>query len=233
MNPYIYKPPPPPPFAVKKKPSSSKTPETSSNNSSNNKPSTSHLKANPPQLRKRPEPYTLKSPPPQKPKQPLRDVVVVEPKSNLKISLNTEQEIQAWIAERKRRWPTEARIQAKKELEEKQKKDQQAKYDSNNSIQNKNPNANGNNTKQQQRTPGICRHFLAGRCHNANCRFLHPRPDQVQQKQDQKVTASKIYKLYEAPKKMPLFKMLVQNDLDDENKKVMDFIEYLCTNNVI
>jgi len=230
MNPYIYKPPPPPPSAVKKKPLSSKPSENSSNNS-NNKPSTSHLKANPPQLWKRQEPYTLK-PPPQTPKQPSRDVVVVEPNSNSKISLNTEQEIQAWIAERKRRWPTEARVQAKKELEEKQRKERQAKADSNNNIQNKPPSTGGNKSKQQ-RTPGTCRHFLAGRCHNANCRFLHPSPDQIQQKQGQTAAAGKVYKLYEAPKKMPLFKMLVQNDLNDENKKVMSFIEYLCNNNVI
>lgn len=232
MNPYIYNPPPPPPSAVQKKSLSAKNhnAKTKNDNSDNtNKPSTSHLKANPIQLRQRPEPYTLK-PPPQKPKQSSRDIIVIEPKSNAKISLNTEQEIQAWIAERKRRWPTDARVQAKKELEEKQKKEKQVKVSGNSNSNMNNSNDKNNTNKSKQRTQGTCRYFLAGRCHNANCRFLHTMPDHDQQTQQ---VTGKVYKLYEAPQKMPLFKMLVQNDLDDENKKVIDFIEYIFTNSVI
>lgn len=187
-TPYIYKPPPPPPSGVKPK---SKAPAGSSF-----KPAQS-----------RPQPYAPPTP------KISRDISVVEPKSQSKISLNTEQEIQAWIAARKKNWPTESRVKEKARLEA------QHKQNAPDTLPKEKPQGNA----QRQ-----CKFFAAGKCKNSQCRFAH-----ITGSDSKPLERPKKYKLYEAPKKMPLFKMLVRNEMEVENRQIMEFIEYICENNII
>uniref|UniRef100_A0A060T790 ARAD1C26620p n=1 Tax=Blastobotrys adeninivorans TaxID=409370 RepID=A0A060T790_BLAAD len=113
--------------------------------------------------------------------------------------LEAAADVEKWIAERKKNWPTAKRIAEKKE-------EQGAK-------------ANEEDQKQEQTKPTTskvpCKWYNQGRClSGANCKFLH----------------QKVYKRFEPPGQKSLYKRLVQNDLDHEDNKVLDFIVYLKEN---
>lgn len=139
------------------------------------------------------------------------------------ISLNTAQEIEEWIKERRKKWPTTARVEAK--LRE----------------QPATASAKAGSSTDNTRPKGVCKFFArSGRCNNgAQCRFEHSRPvasdsPRNNNNNNKSGKSSKTeYKLYEAHKKMPLFKMLVRNDMDKENGVVLDFIAFLCKNDLL
>ena len=135
------------------------------------------------------------------------------------ISLNTAQEIEEWIKERRKKWPTTARVEAKL-------REQQVTASA---------SAKAGSSTDNTRPKGVCKFFArSGRCNNgAQCRFEHSRPAASDSPRNNNNKSKTEYKLYEAHKKMPLFKMLVRNDMDKENGVVLDFIEFLCKNDLL
>ncbi|KAK9467317.1 hypothetical protein V1512DRAFT_260928 [Lipomyces arxii] len=126
------------------------------------------------------------------------------------IALKTDEDIENWINERKRNWPSARRIQEK--AEEKIK-----------------PVTAHNALDRQKDSRRVCKFFTRkGKCSRGTaCKFRH---ETTAQKSRHSVCD---YKRYQKPQRMPLFKRLVQNDWDKENDKALDFIEYLVNSGVV
>lgn len=227
---YIYNPPPPPP--------------SSGGNNRRGGGALRGASRGGGQNRSRPQPYEVPVPRPgahlQQPKQPrpepstpvsAKERSVVVP--GTRISLNTQEEIEAWINERKKKWPTTARVEAKEQEKARQAAERKAKYEAEKKAreeQNQELAENGRELGDgKRRQAAVCKFYARNKkCSNGDrCKFLH------QPGNSGKPASSVSYKLYEAPTKMPLYKMLVRNDLDQENGPVIDFIRYLFENNKI
>lgn len=154
-------------------------------------------------------------------------VVVVVPGNNKTISVNTEKEIEEWIQARKKNWPTNARVEAKQ-------KEREAANKQREEASKQREEAGKPREEVRGGSKGVCKFFAKnGKCSNGtNCRFAHTTSTGADQQQA--APSSKVnYKRYEAPVKMPLFKMLVRNDIDQENGSVLDFIEFLSLNGLL
>lgn len=153
-------------------------------------------------------------------------------KSVLAAAENLEQ----WIADRRRNWPTKERVAAKKkELELAKTADQSTANTASteNTANNTKPNQNNTNAgksgKNLRKRP-ICRYFRNGKCKNGDqCRFSHDlRTDSEEgSKPNAKTPRLNVYKRYETPVKSSLFVKLVQSDHDAEDELLLKFIEYL------
>ncbi|KAK9454170.1 nuclear fragile X mental retardation-interacting protein 1-domain-containing protein [Dipodascopsis uninucleata] len=128
------------------------------------------------------------------------------------ISLQTQEDIAKWISERRKNWPSVKRMEekAKEEEEKKQRLSDAKEMGSNRSATDQSSMAIASN---------ICKYYWKnGRCNRGDrCSFKHEQP----------LGSFKIYKRFEKPKSMSLFKRLVQNDWDQENDRILDFIIYL------
>lgn len=161
------------------------------------------------------------------------------------ITLNTQQEIEEWIAERRLKWPTKARVEIKQKLLEDLRQERTAasssQIDSNNNNNKQTttelneddtpdePTSNDSaTTTTKKANPRICKYFAKnGRCLNGNrCSYLHQTGDNTNNTNNPFAT-QKVYKRFEAVPKLPLFQMLVRNDMENENRKILGFIEYL------
>ncbi|KAK9383720.1 nuclear fragile X mental retardation-interacting protein 1-domain-containing protein [Kockiozyma suomiensis] len=150
------------------------------------------------------------------------------------ISLQTEADIAKWIAERRAKWPTAARMQ-EKEKERQQQQHQEVE------DQERAQNLGDNSAIQKQNgtdapaKKNFCRFFFKnGRCKMGNmCKFSHERSSSdkfkrsIGDRDGSSELRTKRYKRYEEPQRMPLFKRLVQNDLDKENSLILDFISFM------
>lgn len=236
---YIYNPPPPPP------------PQSRNNSGSQSRRGGGPVRSTPQQRpgqqgRSRPQPYdtpisrsnpnnttsALQTAPiaasvPSS--QPDQNRTVIIPGTS--ISLNTKEEIEAWIQERKKKWPTTARVEAKQAAAAAERAQRESERGNSSSGQG---DTNSNSTKKPQM---VCKFYKRNKkCLNGDkCRFSHQLADDPNSASTpgKGSFSNKRYTLYEAPTKMPLFKMLVRNDLDLENKPVLEFIEYLALNNKI
>lgn len=146
------------------------------------------------------------------------------------ISLNTKEEIEAWIQDRKKKWPTTARVEAKQAAAAAERAQRESERNTN--------SGQGDSNSSVRKPQMVCKFYKRNKkCLNGEkCRFSHQigdEPNSASSTSGKGSLSNKRYTLYEAPTKMPLFKMLVRNDLDLENKPVLEFIEYLALNNKI
>lgn len=178
------------------------------------------------------------------------------------ITLNTAAEIEKWVAERRKRWPTQGRIDAKEKLLERVKSDRRGGAAA---APASTPREDGDAAAvpgdsapsstsltaavaaAPQASAGranatrVCKYFARkGRCNNgARCPYLHTSPSSAQQTNvpgsggstsgadSFSYAAQKRYRRYDAAPRLPLFQMMVRNDLQRENGKLLDLIEYL------
>lgn len=142
------------------------------------------------------------------------------------IMLRTEEDIEKWIEERKRNWPT------RKNIEEKKRKYQEAQAA---------PAPQSNNTQNTQ-NKNVCRFYAKNRkCRFGNkCKNLH-QTGQPSQNSNAKMINGLLVNIPQRYKnELPpdihssLYKKLVQRDLyEHENNIVLDFIKYLDSINEI
>ena len=222
MDEYIYNlpPPPPPPSSIPNKPSSSNKCNVRAAQNNN-----------------RPHPYK-------------RDQdTAFDEESTLISAIKVDiKDIEQWIADRKKNWPSNKRMaeKEKEKLEQDTRKNQglrdgllaeKATNTSSNEKQNITEGNNNNNYSYYNYNSNnnvhagkrICNYFSkAGKCRNGdNCRFVHERNSNNNKRQARK------YERFEKPERMSLFKRLVQNDYDQENANVLDFIVHLHENGII
>ncbi|KAK7204697.1 nuclear fragile X mental retardation-interacting protein 1-domain-containing protein [Myxozyma melibiosi] len=153
------------------------------------------------------------------------------------ITLQTEADIAKWIAERKARWPTASRVEEKEKEREKARQlqlEQQNLQGEDQQLQDHQGISESTTAKRQP----ICKFFAStGHCKRGDqCKFLHeqrPATDNKRVATAADGLRTKRYKRFEAPRKMPLFKRLVQNDWDKENEKILDFIAFLAERGIV
>lgn len=150
------------------------------------------------------------------------------------ISLQTDEDIAKWIEERKKRWPTDKRIEEKKLAEKPQKR----------------PN-NDAASPPAKKQKAICRFYQQNkRCKFGNkCKNLHEAASSSTSTSSagstkmingvpvlipKRFTNELYLKEKDGANGSSLYKMLVQKDLyEHENEAVLDFIQYLDEHNLI
>ncbi|AOA61277.1 hypothetical protein PP7435_CHR1-1512 [Komagataella phaffii CBS 7435] len=135
------------------------------------------------------------------------------------IVLQTEEDIQKWIEERKKNWPTRKRMLEKEES---------SKQHSTSSA----------DSPPKKKNPGICRFYATtGKCRNGNkCKFVHGPPNLPNHRA---VVLGGI--TVQVPKRFSpslnrgkLNNMLVEDEhFKKENDQILDFITKLFTENII
>jgi ribosome assembly protein 1 len=116
-----------------------------------------------------------------------------------------------WIADRKKNWPSAKRMEEKTKEKEQQSQKHQT--------------ATKGHDLEEQPSIGVkaCGYFARGRCkYGSKCKYSHSVPQMTN-----------TYKRFEAPVKGSLFTKLVQNDLDKENLKILEFISFLDSKGLI
>ena len=159
------------------------------------------------------------------------------------ITLQTEEDIKKWIEERKRKWPSKKNLEAIKKEREYQ-------------TENKKRNAtereqeHGEDTHReggQKRSRNICRFFQNhGKCKFGNkCRNIHESlgigtnnnvkiVNGLPVRIPQLFTNEEYLKEKQGGTTTSLFKKLVQRDhFENENKRILEFLEYLDSRNLI
>ncbi len=114
--------------------------------------------------------------------------------------LAAAQNVQEWIAARRKNWPTTERTQERQSAGE--------------------PVAD-TKAAQPPRPPKICRYFARGKCRSGDtCRFAHV---------DAAAAAARptIYKRFEPPVRSSLFVKLMQTDHDGEDARILSLIAEL------
>lgn len=203
MDRYIYKPPPPPP-----------PPQTQAPQNDQRGPDHRRNRYGP----KRPgggfHPYNRQdAKPAAADAKPDGDLALVSP-----AVLEASKDIDAWIAERRKRFPTAERIK-EKEAEQKEKAQSvPEKTETKPNVEKESPATNAGNSKEK-RGPPICKYFQSGKCRKGNnCKFAHTPKDQ---------STRLAYKRFEPPSASSLFVKLVQRDMEADNAKVLDFVQFL------
>lgn len=122
--------------------------------------------------------------------------------------LVTPEDIENWRAERRLNWPTSKRVLERQQLEQEHKQKKQK-----------------TNAPAQ---PRKCTFFAkSGKCKFGDkCRFSHEKSTGTKTAASAEPT-SKVYKRYQAPKKMPLYKKLFRTDVMQENETLLAFIKHL------
>lgn len=150
------------------------------------------------------------------------------------IKLETEEDIQKWIAERKKNWPSRNNIERKR-----QQMLEQSQDNSNDSVQEpkkrKLVDEQQTNTNNQKRPRNICRFFQQhGTCRFGNkCKNIHEKESDYKIINNIKVKVPKnfenpYYNPHNSSEKSSLYKMLVKKDqLELENNQFIDFLFYL------
>lgn len=128
-----------------------------------------------------------------------------------------------WVEERRKNWPSKARVAAKLAEAEASAKDAAGASTSRASDQGK------SEAKGDKDTRPICRFFLRGKCQAGDrCRFRHER-----RPPSEHVRTDRVYKRFEAPPQSSLFVKLVQTDQQVEDETFLEFIQYLAKHNRI
>lgn len=132
--------------------------------------------------------------------------------------LEAAQDVDKWLAERRRNWPTRERIAAHAEAQPARQDSVKLDSGAANATQKLETPASRMAQRTQKRT---CRFFAKGNCRAGDkCRFAHVREPFVP-------------KRYEAPSKTSLFLKLVQSDHDAEDELLLDFIYYLSDKGIL
>ncbi|KAG5363901.1 hypothetical protein CJU89_3089 [Yarrowia sp. B02] len=137
------------------------------------------------------------------------------------VLLITPEDIEKWRAERRQNWPTKKRVLEKQEKEQEQTKKQKP-----------NPTEKPNS---KEPGPKKCTFFMkTGKCRFGDkCRFSHDKSGSTKSSDKTSTTrppadhASKVYRRYQAPKKMPLYKKLFRTDIMKENETLLAFLSHL------
>ncbi|KAI8812084.1 nuclear fragile X mental retardation-interacting protein 1-domain-containing protein [Cladochytrium replicatum] len=151
----------------------------------------------------------------------------MHPRINLRVSLESPEEIAQWIEERKRNYPTNENILKKKQKADEAKKDGSGKSDAGSGRKRK------NTSKKEQDNDGpspkvrrrICRYFLQGTCKNGDsCRFSH----------DESVTSSEVKQTAAAPKRVEnghkrksLHHLLLASEIQRDKRDLLQIIEFI------
>lgn len=134
--------------------------------------------------------------------------------------LEAARDVEKWIEERRKNWP--GRNSANPEPEKS--KSLACHSETEKSTEATVSSSTGTSTvnlSPSLLTTKPCNFFLKGNCRwGKKCKFSHD-PDTTKNAQPV------CYKRFEPPSNKSLFKLLVQNDFDKENEKVLDFILYL------
>ncbi|KAK9480607.1 nuclear fragile X mental retardation-interacting protein 1-domain-containing protein [Lipomyces japonicus] len=141
------------------------------------------------------------------------------------ISLQTEEDIAKWIADRKKKWPTARRVEEKQVEMELQKI---AELEAKKASRQQKEDVRQINLHEIRLSRNICKFYAKnGKCtRGSKCSFSHERLDH----HDMPI---KKYKRFDNPLKMPLFKRLVQSDWDKQDQEVLQFIEYLASHGIL
>jgi len=145
------------------------------------------------------------------------------------------QDPEKWIAERRKNWPSRARV-AEKLANEAARNDAKEAGGSGDQGAGKSLTGEkaGSGDAAEQTAGGsgklrpVCRFFLRGRCNAGDkCRFRHerdrPRP----------APHERVYKRFEAPPNTSLFVRLVQTDQLSEDERFLHFLQHLARFNRI
>ncbi|KAI5959601.1 uncharacterized protein KGF55_005245 [Candida pseudojiufengensis] len=165
------------------------------------------------------------------------------------ITLQTEEDIAKWIEERKKNWPSKSNIEKKEQIKAEKRKKYQDNTTSIGQTKRKLEESNQNeSSNSNKRSRNICRHFQQfKKCKfGTKCKNLHeipndPNPIASNFKNDLTHTKRKLNgitilvpKLYSnrtentPTSKSSLFKHLItQDQAQNENQLVLDFIKYL------
>lgn len=157
------------------------------------------------------------------------------------VLLITPEDIEKWRAERRQNWPTRKRVQEKQEKDQEQKAKKQ-KLNASASEGGDKPattaaNSNSNSSKESGGAKKCTFFMKTGKCRFGDkCRFSHDKSGAATQKNSSNTSnttapsadhASKVYRRYQAPKKMPLYKKLFRTDIMKENETLLAFISHL------
>lgn len=137
------------------------------------------------------------------------------------ITLQTEEDIAAWIAERKKNWPTRRNIERKLAMKAGQQE-----------LAAKKPPAKGMEPPKK----GLCKFFAKNnRCKfGARCKHLHEPPKSTTATVINGIEVSIPKRYKDSAEKGSLFTKLVQRDLyANENDFVLSFLQYLNSKHMI
>lgn len=140
------------------------------------------------------------------------------------ITLETEEDIAKWIADRKRNWPSKSNIDRKQQERAKRPAEE--------------PTPETKAVPPAKRGRQVCRFFQQhGKCKfGAKCKNVHELAEQTAAYYRQTINGIdvRIPKLYSNRTKTPLFHSLVQQDHDQhENDRVLKFIQQLDQHGLI
>ncbi|ANB13974.1 hypothetical protein AWJ20_4927 [Sugiyamaella lignohabitans] len=135
-------------------------------------------------------------------------------------------DIENWIAERRKKWPSAQRI-VEKEKEDQQRQEREKKrHEFRLEHEGASSTAITASSTSSSSTKPLCRYFLKGKCKaGTKCQYSHDKTNPS--------TSTPKYKRFEAPDRSSLFKKLVQTDLDRENSRILDFLVYLGETGVL
>lgn len=147
------------------------------------------------------------------------------------VLLITPEDIEKWRAERRQNWPTRKRVQEKQEKDQEQNAKKQKLNTSTDTT------TSTTTTTKETGGPKKCTFFMkTGKCRFGDkCRFSHDKSGASQKNSSSSSNttapaadhASKVYRRYQAPKKMPLYKKLFRTDIMKENETLLAFISHL------
>lgn len=131
------------------------------------------------------------------------------------VLLVTPEDIEKWRAERRLNWPTNKRVQEKQDKEQEQK------------VKKQKPNPEEKSTKEPAGAKKCTFFAKTGKCKFGDkCRFSHDKSASTASNSSSNEPA-KVYRRYQAPKKMPLYKKLFRTDIMKENETLLAFINHL------
>ncbi|ODV96088.1 hypothetical protein PACTADRAFT_49501 [Pachysolen tannophilus NRRL Y-2460] len=169
------------------------------------------------------------------------------------IVLTTPEDIQKWIEERKKNWPSKKRILEKEELK-KQKIETQSISTSTSSksieLKGKRPGDNNNEDDERndiKKRKRICKYFARGNCRNQNCQMSHDLKSAQMEQAQRPLKNNKLVYFNGIPVNIPeryaaslnkgksLHTLIIENDIffKEQNEKILDFIEKLFTKKIL
>lgn len=160
------------------------------------------------------------------------------------ITLNTREEIDRWIAERRKKWPTDARVEKRKRILERVRGEKQGanprKPENASTMSNESAGSVPESTAKR-----VCKYFTrSGRCsHGTRCNFAHitgsggnrgsNNSNSSNSRAGESASHTKVYKRFEVQPQLPLYLRMMRSDMEKENEDILNLIEYMYEHNKI